>query len=120
MSTRTIAVDFDGTLCNNAWPEIGAPRTTVINYVIHQRKTGAKVILWTNRSGELLEKAVAWCRERGIEFDAVNENLPEHIAQFGSDSRKVHADEYIDDKAISTTEIERRFSRIRINLRNSL
>lgn len=97
---RIIAVDFDGTLCCNAWPEIGEENEAVLDYVKHQQRTGAKLILWTNRAGDRLEKAVAWCAERGLVFDAVNENLPEIIQRFGGDTRKVFADEYLDDKAI--------------------
>lgn len=48
-----------------------------------------------------MEDAVAWCKERGIEFDAVNENLPELIELYGNDCRKINADIYIDDKAVN-------------------
>ena len=113
MSNRIIAVDFDGTLCSNAWPEIGTPYTSVINYVIHQKQTGAELILWTNRKGEKLEQAVQWCKDHGIVFDAINENLPRIIKAFGGDTRKVYADEYLDDKSVTPYEIERRTSKIR-------
>ena len=99
MSDRIIAVDFDGTLCENAWPGIGEARNGVIDYVLAQKDTGAKIILWTNRNGERLDEALRWCAERGLEFDAVNENLPEVIQMFGRDTRKVYADEYWDDKS---------------------
>ena len=51
---------------------------------------------------EQLEDAVAWCKERGLEFDAVNENLPELIELYGNDCRKINADIYIDDKAVNS------------------
>ena len=102
-----IAVDFDGTLCGNCWPGIGPPRQGVINYVKSQKQNGAKIILWTNRSGERLDAAVSWCEEQGIVFDAVNENLPDIIERFGSDPRKIYADEYIDDKTNHPDSIER-------------
>lgn len=104
-----IAIDFDGTLCSNAWPLIGAPRTGVIEYARQRRQGGAKLILWTNRRGERLEEAVEWCRVHGLEFDAVNENLPEIVEKFGGDCRKVYADEYIDDRARTPEEIEKSF-----------
>ena len=100
MSNKIIAVDLDGTLCENAWPEIGEPRQAVIDYVRDQQRQGAKLILWTNRSGEKLDEAVAWCRKHRLAFNAVNENLPEMIEAFGGDCRKVFANEYIDDRAI--------------------
>ena len=99
MKSKIIAVDFDGTLCTNAYPYIGFENWLVIDYVIAQKKLGAKIILWTCRSGKLLEEAVAWCKELGLTFDAVNENLPEIIEAFGKDTRKIFANEYIDDLA---------------------
>ena len=95
---KIIAVDFDGTLCENAWPGIGKPNLELIWYLKHQRQQGAKLILWTCRSDEELSKAVDWCYWVGLEFDAVNENLPEIIEAFGRDTRKIFANVYIDDR----------------------
>lgn len=94
-----IAVDFDGTLCENQWPEIGLPNTKLIKELIYRRKHGDKLILWTNRVNDKLEAAVNWCKEQGLEFDAVNDNLPEIVESFGSNCRKIFADVFIDDKA---------------------
>lgn len=58
------------------------------------------MILWTCRVEDMLQKAVEWCKERNLVFDAVNENLPEIIENFGSDTRKIFANEYIDDRNI--------------------
>lgn len=102
-----IAVDFDGTLCANAWPNIGAPRKGVIDYVIRRRQNGAKIILWTSRTGELLKDAVEWCADHGITFDAVNENLPEIIEYYGTDPRKITADEYLEDKAVLPESVDK-------------
>lgn len=96
---KIIAIDFDGTLCEDAWTEIGAAHEGVIAFAKYERQNGAALILWTCRCGELLDAAVAWCRARGLEFDAVNENLPERVALYGTESRKVSADEYWEDKA---------------------
>lgn len=95
------AVDFDGTLCESVYPGIGEPNITLINHLIKRRNQGNKVILWTCRCGEGLQEAVAWCREQGLEFDAVNENLPEMVEYWGVDSRKAFADCYIDDKNLN-------------------
>ena len=94
-----IAVDFDGTLCENKYPEIGEPNADLIKQLLKQQENGDKFILWTCRTGKLLDEALIWCRELGIVFDAINENLPERIEQYGGDCRKVSADEYWDDKA---------------------
>lgn len=94
-----IAVDFDGTLCENKWPDIGEPNLFIIKYLITmQRTVNARIILWTCRTGEMLNKAISWCSKYGLGFDAVNENLPHIIEKFGGDTRKIFADMYIDDK----------------------
>ena len=95
---KIIAVDFDGTLCENKWPEIGAANEDLFAYLHSQRRSGAKIILWTNRVDERLDEAVEWCWKQGLIFDCVNENLPEVIKEFGSDTRKIFAHEYIDDR----------------------
>jgi hypothetical protein len=96
----TYAVDFDGTLCENAYPEIGAPNLSLIDKLISRRRLGAKVILWTCREGELLTRAVEFCRCYGLEFDAVNDNTEELKRAYGTNPRKIGADYYIDDKAM--------------------
>ena len=94
-----IAVDFDGTLCTNEWPEIGEPNTELITQLIEARENGSKVILWSCRNKKDLAAAVKWCKDQGLTFDAVNQNLPERIRKYRNDSRKVSADLYIDDRA---------------------
>lgn len=101
VKTEIIAVDFDGTLCENKWPLIGEPIQKYIEYIKDEKAKGNKIILWTCRTGKQLEDAVKWCSEKGIIFDAVNDNLPEMSAKFGGNSRKIYADRYIDDKAFA-------------------
>lgn len=103
---KIIAVDFDGCLAVNKWPEIGAPIEKNIARLKAEQAAGAKVILWTNRVGEPLEKAVAFCKEQGIHLDAVNANLPEIIEAFGGDTRKIFANEYWDNLAVLMAEEE--------------
>lgn len=98
MDLKIIAVDFDGTLCENKWPEIGAPNKELITYLKEQKASGTKLILWTCRVGEILENAVKWSAEQGLIFDTVNENLPEVLEWMGGDTRKIFADKYIDDR----------------------
>ena len=98
MENNIIAVDFDGTLCENKWPEIGMPNEELIEYLKKRQTNGEKLILWTNRVGNRLDEAVKWSAEKGLVFDAVNENLPEIVEAFGVDSRKIFANEYIDDR----------------------
>lgn len=96
-----IAVDFDGTLCADAYPEIGAPNQYLIEQLKLKREQGTKLILWTCRSHTDLADAVEWCKQQGLEFDAVNDNLSECTMRFGNNSRKIYADIYLDDKACS-------------------
>lgn len=95
-----IAVDFDGTLADTDATKIYSPNTKLINYLIDSRKNGSFVILWTCREGSRLDQAVEWCKNQGLEFDAVNDNLP-GLKLFGMNPRKVAADVYIDDKAVN-------------------
>ena len=100
MKNKIIAVDFDGTLCENKYPEIGEARFDVIGKLKEEIKQGARVILWTCRRGEDLMRAVYWCAHFGLYFDAVNENLKSTVEHFGGDTRKICADEYWDDRAV--------------------
>lgn len=102
---QDIAVDFDGTLfTEDRFPEVGDPYVHMIDLIHRLKNAGCKIILWTNREGKLLEDAVAACKEYGLTFDAVNDNLPDRIEKYGSNCRKVGADLYIDDKAISAVD----------------
>ena len=92
-----IAVDFDGTLCENAWPDIGEPNRELIDFLIKRRKQGDKLILWTMRESWALLNAIYWCNEHGLQFDAINDNLAEQQEKYHNNPRKVYADLYIDD-----------------------
>ena len=98
---KKIAVDFDGTLCEYAFPEIGKQNKehiTLMNLLIKLRNDGHKIILWTNRGDndeyKVLTEAIEWCRSKGLEFDAVNENLPDQKKLSGY-SPKIMADLYL-------------------------
>lgn len=97
----TVAVDFDGTLCTECYPNIGEPNHELIGLLNRYHKEyRTKLILWTMREGKELDEAVEWCKSYGLEFDAVNENLPELVEKWGTNPRKIAADVYIDDRAV--------------------
>ncbi len=98
MGNKTIAIDFDNTIFETEYPTILRPISPVIEMAKERRARGDKLILWTCREGAELEAAVEACRAEGLEFDAVNDNLPEEKAKWGNNPRKVAADEYWDDK----------------------
>ncbi len=97
----TIAVDFDGTIVQHRYPEIGNEipfATETLKMLIEERH---KLILWSVREGELLDEAVEWCRKRGVEFYAVNRDYPEEEAGNNRHySRKLKADLFIDDRNV--------------------
>lgn len=94
-----IAVDFDGTIVEHAYPAIGKEKLFAFRTLKELEKMGARLILWTFRAGKELDEAVEFCKTNGIEFYAVNKNYPEEIYT-ESVSRKVDADIYIDDKNV--------------------
>lgn len=103
----TIAVDFDGTLCEYAFPKIGEQKKThkeLMNKLIQMRNNGHKLILYTCRGDndeyKVLTEAIAWCKERGLEFDAINENIPGFVKKSGYSPKPV-ADIYLDDKSLN-------------------
>lgn len=98
---KLIAVDFDGTLCEDRYPEIGSANLGLIALLRAIQRQGGRLILWTCRSGDRLEEAVEWCGQHGLVFDAVNKNVPETVEKYGTDSRKITADMYIDDRAVN-------------------
>ena len=107
-SEKVIAVDFDGCICTMKFPDIGEPNWEVINALQEERKSGTKLILWTCRCDESLQAALEACDDWGLQFDAVNENVPDRLLQYGySESRKVSADEYWDDLAVIKTAIKK-------------
>lgn len=103
-----LAVDYDGTLVEDTFPEKGDFNKNVVEKVKDFKKNGAEIVLWTCREGSSLSEAVGRCYEEGIEFDAVNENSPseniyiEKLKKESGDTmaqRKIYADIYVDDKA---------------------
>ena len=102
--SKVITVDFDGCLCEDAYPDIGKAIPSTIARVLCEKALGTKIILWTCREGMELDAAIEWCRQHKIVFDAINENLPERIEQYGTNPRKIGADEYWDDKAVRVPE----------------
>ena len=95
-----IAVDFDGTLVEDKFPEIGEPIKYVWEELRKAQATGAKIILWTSRDNQRLKEAVEFCVQRELHFDAINDNLDEVKIMFDNNTRKVYANEYWDDKSI--------------------
>ncbi len=97
----TIAVDFDGTIVEHAYPKIGKEMpfaTETLRQLIQDRH---KLVLWTVREDALLQEAIDWCKERGVEFYAINRDYPEEEREKNNHfSRKLKVDLWIDDRNI--------------------
>ena len=103
--SKIVAVDYDETLTTGkCYPGAGILNEEAIETLKGFRDDGICLILWTCRSGDELQLAIDKCRDAGLEFDAVNENTQDQIAEWGEDkelSPKLYADYYIDDKGMS-------------------
>lgn len=94
-----IAVDFDGTIVEHQYPKIGKPLLFAFE-TLRELQKKHQLILWTYRSGDLLQEAVDYCTKNGIEFYAVNKSFPEEEFDNNRESRKIDADLFIDDRNI--------------------
>lgn len=94
-----IAVDFDGTIVEHRYPEIGEEIPFAFKTLKSLQSLGHTIILWTFRAGKELEEAVEYCKKNGLEFFAINNNTPDEVFN-KKESRKIYADVYIDDRNI--------------------
>ncbi|MGB2231437.1 MAG: BT0820 family HAD-type phosphatase [Flavobacteriaceae bacterium] len=94
-----IAVDFDGTIVEDAYPEIGKPKLFAFDTLKKLQNEGHRLILWTYRSGKKLEEAVQFCESNGINFYAINASYEDEEID-SEKSRKIHADIFIDDRNV--------------------
>jgi hypothetical protein len=92
-----IAVDFDGTIVEHEYPRIGKEMLFAIETLKELQKQNHQLILWTYRTGKELDEAVQYCRNKGLEFYAINKNYPEEVIDEYT-PRKIDADIYIDDR----------------------
>ncbi len=95
-----IAVDFDGTIVEHRYPSIGKEKPFASEALRQLAADGHQLILWTVRTGDLLQEALDWCEARGVRFYAVNSNYPPGslFADKRDESPKIQADIYIDDR----------------------
>ena len=96
-----IAVDFDGTIVEDKYPQIGKERPFAVATLKQLMKDGHYLILWTVRKGEKLDDAVKWCEDRGIRLFAVNKDYADDELDQLHHSRKIKADLFIDDRSVT-------------------
>lgn len=95
-----IAVDFDGVIVEDRFPDIGEPDMELVGLLNIAYDQGHSVILWTSRVDDKLEAAVETCKNIGLSLTAVNNGDPDNLSQYGTDPRKIYADMYLDDRAL--------------------
>ena len=93
-----IAIDFDGTIVRDIYPGIGVLQPYAKQVINQLHDDGHYIILWTCRSGKQLLDAVNFLLKSDIHFDRINDHEPQNEELYGTESRKVFADIYIDDK----------------------
>lgn len=96
---KVIAIDFDATIVEHEYPEIGKQIRFAFATIKELEKKGHRLILWTYREGKLLDEAVNYCKENGISFYAINANFPGETTE-NQHSRKINANIFIDDRNI--------------------
>lgn len=97
-SNKKLAIDFDGTIVDDAYPGIGKPKIFAFETLKKLQSEGYRLILWTYRSGKELEEAIEFCRKHGVEFYSVNSSFEGEIFDEKNASRKIDADLFIDDR----------------------
>ena len=98
-NSKLIAIDFDGTIVEDKFPDIGKPLMFAFETMKKMQEDGHRLVLWTYRKGKKLDEAVEFCKKNGIEFYAVNKNFVEE--DYTPDvPRKLKADIFIDDRNI--------------------
>src|SRR5690606_2971968 len=94
-----IAVDFDGTIVEDAYPKIGKPKLFAFETLKRLQNDAHRLILWTYRSDIRLEEAVDFCKKNGLEFYAVNKSFPAERFDY-TDIRKIRDEWFIDERDI--------------------
>ena len=97
--TFTLAIDFDGTIVEDAYPKVGKPKIFAFETLKKLQQDGHRLILWTYRYGKTLQDAVEFCKKNGLEFYAINCSFPNEEYD-SKKSRKINADLFIDDRNI--------------------
>jgi len=97
-SNKKLAIDFDGTVVEDAYPGIGKAKTFAFETLKKLQSEGYRLILWTYRHGQSLQDAIEFCRKNGVEFYAVNSSFEGEVFDSETQSRKIDADLFIDDR----------------------
>lgn len=114
---KVIAIDFDGTIVEDAYPNIGVVRDGAVGVINNLMEQGHEVIIWTCREVCEIEHSLY---RYGINFTTINENTPSMMERWGNDPRKVGADVFIDDKNLESLEVDWNWIRFQLESRGIL
>ena len=96
-----IAIDFDGTIVTDQFPEVGELVAGAKDAINQLYKDGYTIIIWSCRTGSKKAKAIEFLVKQGVKFHYFNESCFENLKQYNFvDTRKVYADLYIDDRML--------------------
>lgn len=97
-----IAVDFDGTIAEHEYPNIGALKPGAKETINKWYDAGHKIIIWTCRMNKEAEEAKQFLIDNGINFHTLNENA--NPSDEFNPEPKVFAHLYIDDRGFRFTD----------------
>lgn len=95
--TKIIGIDFDGTIVEHKFPQVGAPVPGALDVMKALQAQGHKLILFTMRSRESLQDAVTYLEDNGIKLFGINENPTQ---KHWTISPKPYCHTYIDDASL--------------------
>lgn len=95
----TIAIEFDGVIVENEYPAIGEEKAFAFDTLLRLQKKRHNLILWTRRTGKLLDEAVDFCSAHGLTFYAINKSYPEEVVDQNT-PRKINAELYIENRML--------------------
>lgn len=98
-----IAIDFDGTIVENAYPQIGQLKKNVIEIINKLvKENNCEIIIWTCREGKYLKDVISFLNKNTIPYHYINDNCDwaKQTFNYNANCRKVFADIYVDDKSI--------------------
>lgn len=100
---KTVAIDFDGTIVEHMFPEIGAIKQNVVDKIKKWYAEGHTIIIWTCRTDQYAEEAKKFLDDNEIPYHYFNENPTN---PFGDRCRKILADVYLDDRALNVDDLD--------------
>jgi hypothetical protein len=95
-----IAIDFDGVIVTDMYPDIGPAIPGAIEAIRELHEHGYCIIINSCRARVEEQEMKDWIRDHDIPVCCINENCRERIWKYRTDCRKISADVYIDDKNI--------------------